>query len=632
MLLSEPGDYFIFKYRFEKVKKLVLFEDIDYDLNRSILKREIRWGYEYLSYGKWIEYNNNIFETQIDYSKDKIYIELKYTLISGEPVTIKHIDIYNVDVQGIVLNERSKYFKGYDKGNYKYGVRFVNIDWDPYDKDRVLRLYYQLSYITNKLFGIECYYFRYVPDKDTKDIIFLEYVLYKVKDPVEFKVMVPGNVFTDSKYATINLYGFQFDVPFIVHIDAHYFEEVFGKGEIPRVGDIIYFPYVNKLYEISGIEKNNIESYFQVGLNKWVGKRHVIYSEESENFIEENVLKYEDLFREEFFDDLVDVSDDLQLKPNNINVYNPNDARVYFAGNDYISDYKIDNLGTIISTKYYNIYSFFGKNKSYDVEFVRYKLNDSINVDSNYVFSFWIYLHQENSFLNLSFNDLNFNNNNVTIYYNFVMFNRSKIFKYIKVIKNDNSFFLLEEVDRDDNEKKVQYRVLYGDVDNNQSINDLKLVGIYKYNFLSSENTNMCIYDNDLFYIKLGTFEKYYLLSTPVTRGIWIGCLLALYFERKMLHLNFYRLNNDPNVNDGKLIRILDINDNLLNIQSLNDIVFYIKSSPLMITNIRIYNGVLNEEYYNFHLINRVIEDSSNYLLVDDCRILSYTSYIGNVK
>ena len=121
----------------------------------------------------------------------------------------------------------------------------------PYEIGTAIGIAHELSLQTNKIFGHDVIYFKTEPDRDGGDFVFKEWTLFKTTERKCVKVMVPENRFPDNK-PTFSEFGVDFEVPFEIHIDHTYFQMFFGKGSQPRKRDYLFFPLVNRMYEIQG--------------------------------------------------------------------------------------------------------------------------------------------------------------------------------------------------------------------------------------------------------------------------------------------------------------------------------------------------------------------------------------------
>lgn len=123
--------------------------------------------------------------------------------------------------------------------------------FNPYDVGSFVGLYAETSLFVNKTFGLPVVYFRTLPAAGGGDYIFKEWNLFNVVERKCIKVVVPNNDFPDSKLH-YNEFGIDYEVPFEVHIDKRYFEMMFNPAAEVRKKDFLYFPMLNRMFEIQG--------------------------------------------------------------------------------------------------------------------------------------------------------------------------------------------------------------------------------------------------------------------------------------------------------------------------------------------------------------------------------------------
>lgn len=123
--------------------------------------------------------------------------------------------------------------------------------FQPYSVDSAIDISRNLSFNTNKIFGVDVVYFKTEPDRDGGDFIFKEWTIFKTLDRKCIKVVVPNNTFPDNK-PIFTEFGVDFEIPFEIHIDNVYFQLMFGPNAQPRKRDYMYFPLTNRMYEIQG--------------------------------------------------------------------------------------------------------------------------------------------------------------------------------------------------------------------------------------------------------------------------------------------------------------------------------------------------------------------------------------------
>ena len=123
--------------------------------------------------------------------------------------------------------------------------------FNPYDVGNFVNLYAETSMYVNRTFGLPVLYFRTEPASGGGDFIFKEWNLFNVVERKCIKVVVPNNDFPDSKLH-YNEFGIDYEVPFEVHIDKRYFEMMFNPASEVRKKDFLYFPMLNRMFEIQG--------------------------------------------------------------------------------------------------------------------------------------------------------------------------------------------------------------------------------------------------------------------------------------------------------------------------------------------------------------------------------------------
>lgn len=179
----------------------------------------------------------------------------------------------------------------------------------PYQVDSAIGIFKELSFHTNKIFGHEVVYFRTVPESDSGDYIFKEWTLYKNVDRKCIKILVPDNNFPDNK-PKFSEFGIDFEVPFEVHIDHRYFQSIFGTDSEPRKRDFLYFPLINRMFEIQGSYLHRsfmmAPSYWKIQLYKFNPNIDMLMKDENRQFMDNIITSAEELFAEEVQDDIKD--------------------------------------------------------------------------------------------------------------------------------------------------------------------------------------------------------------------------------------------------------------------------------------------------------------------------------------
>ena len=179
----------------------------------------------------------------------------------------------------------------------------------PYQVDSAIGIYKELSFHTNKIFGHEVVYFRTVPESDSGDYIFKEWTLYKNVDRKCVKILVPDNNFPDNK-PKFSEFGIDFEVPFEIHVDHRYFQTIFGNEAEPRKRDFLYFPLINRMFEIQGSYLHRSfmmePSYWKIQLYKFNPNIDMLMKDENRQYMDNIITSAEELFAEEVKEDIED--------------------------------------------------------------------------------------------------------------------------------------------------------------------------------------------------------------------------------------------------------------------------------------------------------------------------------------
>lgn len=250
------------------------------------------------------------------------------------------------------------------------------LTFNPYNINKAINLYQDLSLIVNRLFGFEVNYYSVQPQSRSKDIILKEFTLYDVVDEKCVKVLVPGNQFPDNK-VNYDPFGITFEEPFEIHIDKIYFESFFGKGSQPRKRDIIYFPLTNRIYEINStyLFRDFMYSpvYFKIELKKYSPKsnnyfRDPAYKEELDGI----AINTQELFGAEQRDQEIQITKPQQFVTST-NDRGTDPTRTYVYRKLPIVGYDLNNNWTIILNNYYDLNDAFVSNNDFPFEPNQYR-------------------------------------------------------------------------------------------------------------------------------------------------------------------------------------------------------------------------------------------------------------------
>jgi hypothetical protein len=359
--LSLPGDYAIISQTISNLPRVASYqviENVDYDnIDETIVQKEFRWSFDQETYSSWIELNLTNVENVSFVDQPILYFQIRYTLVSGEPLTINSINPLIVTIpentDDIVMQPP---VNAYTSGNHR-GTAFLNdFYFDPYAVNLAVELQRKLSYNVNKIFGHKAAYIRVTPQMRSLDVILKEYGIYESsKDYKCIKILVPNNQFPDSKL-NFNPFNIDYEEPFEIHIDKRYFESFFGKGVGPQKRDIIYLPIANRLYEVASSTQFRDfmykDLYYKVSLVKYADKANVIKDESILTELDELSNSTSELFDDKISQELKKITNVQQFT---VSTKKSDKVRDYIDPNLLIEERDLLNYHTLISHYRYDL-------------------------------------------------------------------------------------------------------------------------------------------------------------------------------------------------------------------------------------------------------------------------------------
>ena len=130
--------------------------------------------------------------------------------------------------------------------------------FQPYDNlDCALQLQQQLSDSVVCMFGLPVYYFRCEPKMEHADYTFKEYVLHNVTAVKQIKLMIPDGTLPSSN-PKLTEFDFDWTADWETEISKSQFASAFGDTAIPKYGDFIYIPLLQRMWDVNAAydEKN----------------------------------------------------------------------------------------------------------------------------------------------------------------------------------------------------------------------------------------------------------------------------------------------------------------------------------------------------------------------------------------
>jgi hypothetical protein len=170
--------------------------------------------------------------------------------------------------------------------------------------------------------------------------------------------MVPGNNFPDNK-PIYDTFGIQFEQPLEIHIDRKYFESIFGKGAAPRKRDIIFFPLTNRIYQIESTylhrDFNLYPVFFKCQLMKYEVKQNTQFlNPVAEKELHDYTVNTKDLFGEETQDEIEKVTKKQQYFISSQR-RSEDPTRAYIDHYLPIIEFDLNNNYTIVFNSYYDL-------------------------------------------------------------------------------------------------------------------------------------------------------------------------------------------------------------------------------------------------------------------------------------
>ena len=552
----------------------------------------------------------------------------------------------------------------------------------PYNVDSAIGMFQELSFFTNQLYGHQVVYFRTLPESNSGDYVFKEWTLYKNIDRKCIKVMVKDNAFPDNMPKFTD-FGIDFQLPFEVEVDHKYYQSIFGVNSEPRKRDFLYFPLLNRMFEIQGSYLHRgfmmAPTFWKIQLKKYNPNIDMLLTDDTRTFLDNVITDAEQLFGAEVKKDIKDATMPAQyqkitttfdssrkaLHPDLIQrplkyTYNfaPLIENYYDLGAIPPSDLTINltSDSPVISTT--------------QQVFTLPSLDKVPAVSNEVILAYQdseLYLTWKNG--GLVTNDKNIKALNT---------------RYVRVrgpfdsIENhvgtsDEGRYIRVEAYRDislTDQRNVLYTVgtpdtaqfkvrdtaiVYNAQPKFNATTDKNLSFTCLFNVPSSADTINFIdgYDNltssgirvtavfnrytstlpegdFTLTVKVNSLVKTYIINNFVSE-IWHAMVVSMSNEFLQCGAYVYKIKDDPSdiINHNDFIRILSNTSSF--VQQTFDITqnYTLPNSKLLITNIRLFNTMLREEEHDFILSQQYLKDESMLVLIDNCRPQTNLPYIA---
>lgn len=284
-------------------------EEIDFgSANPANIIRKFRYSTDRSNWSLWYSYSpDDLSELYaLEFEESNVFFEIKFEYDDGtfdqleEPLRVEWVKLFLMTNQ----NQGEDYNPPIQCSEELCPMLVAESQalFKPYEAFSAIQIAKEMSLQTNKIYGHDVIYFKTEPDRDSADFIFKEWTLFKTTTRRCIKVMVPENKFPDNK-PIFGEYGPDFEIPFELHIDNVYFQQMFGRNAQPRKRDYLYFPLLNRMYEIQGSYLYRgfmMEPIFwKIQLVKFKPNIDMFMKNEDRQFLDNLIMSTDDLFGKE---------------------------------------------------------------------------------------------------------------------------------------------------------------------------------------------------------------------------------------------------------------------------------------------------------------------------------------------
>ena len=661
-VLQNPGDYAIFVSNtpYDLVGSVDGFTDSVVTGPDSVLTKEFSWSFDNKSFSAYEDLTNPDTYSLVTVPSPEVWAKFRYTLDSGSPVTVNSIALdttqYSIPPSPARPNP---IFNAYRIGNVK-GTMFLNsFNYNPYAVGEVIQMVQGLSTIINQQFGIESNYYRATVDDFGTDVILREYALQNVQPAKCLKIVVPNNELPDANY-NFSPFGVDFSgIPFEVHIDKKYYESIFGEGAKPQKRDIVYFPLMDKIYEVmdSYLSRNFMQTqlFYKVSLFKWSPRKTNVIVPSTVPDAENPLLNLDNIAKntKELFQEEQDLqekkyTDKQQFTEKSVQF---DILRSSINPNLIIIEQNLENYFNTLTNFRYDMSSILPETgQGYDIG-VEYDLTFNWPANSNRTFTSW-FKDNAPAVSVKTYED------------NFVSINRSTSTGYVSIILNQqikdvsagdmitmysirNSFsFPLNVVDVVQVGSNWEYicaapsdYFLYYDSDINvwrgyieqnygqwftvPSSWQIRFKKTYKNYFITGDNLfEISSYNLRYFLVKFGNIETWYDVESagsadPLDPSTFYALAYSRSKEFNQTLLNIWKMS-DPNetVDLDLVYSSLQESPEYTDLTSTSKYV--LRAGPSVITNIRLMDTIIPEEQQSMFLNQTVVLDTDSGMIIDN--------------
>lgn len=655
--LSLPGDYAILAQTITDLETIVSYqivEDIEYEnYDSTTLSREFRWSFEQEVWSEWGELTIPKLEDIPLYKLDEngapttdlistvIYFQVRYTLLSGEPVTIKSIEPLII-TKPTSATSNPRPVTAYSVGNSK-GTAFLDeFYFDPYAVNMGVELQRKLSYSINQIFGHKVAYIRVTPQMRSLDVILKEYGLYESsKDFKCIKILVPNNQFPDAKL-NFNPFNIDYEEPFEVHIDKRYFESFFGKGVGPQKRDIIYFHIANRMYEVASSSMHRDfmykDLYYKISLVKYADKANVIKDEGIQSQIDQLTRSQDEAFGDAVAQELAKISNPQQFT---VATRKSDKVRDYMDPFLQIEERDLLNFHTLISHYRYDL----SANPSDEYGVVRTMLDYLVPVEwdtsAERALTCWFLIRNANTILR-SVTVLEQYDNELIITMNADP--AVSVGDTVTISHTSSDFTIYGTVTEEISGTKIrvlleEHARLYAETawPDWYTLTGLQIRRNYPKLFIDGRSNNMGFslenHEGRYFIARVGSETYHFTLPTTLSKDTWY-CLAFNYSSLyKQTSLRILRRKWDPNTNTPSTtdmdVLYEYVYEDINVVDASTPYKYRVPASFMKMTNLRLMSVTIEPEKTVKFLNESIVSDSDQSLIIDNAVPRIKLPYVG---
>lgn len=258
----------------------------------------------------------------------------------------------------------------------------------PYDViNPAIKIYHEMACAISEMFGHCVRYFKTQAKLESADPILKEYSLYEVTAVKDIKILLPDNTIPDN---AINFgpYDMDFGEGLEVHIVREHFERAFGYDDLPEQKDYIYFPLLDRIFEVHSAylfrDFMANEVYYKVMLYKWQDKLNVMRENpEIDKYVNDIHVSLDEVFDGEIQREYDEITKPMQYQTIAIGGYDS--VRSHINEKLVIETKDLSNYFTVVGKYFYDM----TKNMTQNDIAVKYKAEVNRTSSENTAFSAW---------------------------------------------------------------------------------------------------------------------------------------------------------------------------------------------------------------------------------------------------